>query len=65
MKTKSVTKLGFNFDKMGVGGLDKEISDIFRRAFTTRLYPAEYLQKYGINHVKGMLLYDLLEQVKL
>lgn len=57
MKTKSVTKLGFNFDKMGVGGLDKEISDIFRRAFTTRLYPAEYLQKYGINHVKGMLLY--------
>ena len=57
MKTKSVTKLDFNFDQMGIGGLDKEISDIFRRAFTTRLYPAEYLQKYGINHVKGMLLY--------
>lgn len=57
MKAKSVTKLDFNFDQMGIGGLDKEISDIFRRAFTTRLYPAAYLQKYGINHVKGMLLY--------
>lgn len=47
----------FNFEKLGIGGLDKEISDIFRRAFTTRLYPPEYLEKYGINHVKGMLLY--------
>ena len=30
MKTKSVTKLDFNFDQMGIGGLDKEISDIFK-----------------------------------
>lgn len=57
MKSKALTKLGFKFEDMGVGGLDKEISDIFRRAFTTRLYPAAYLAKYGINHVKGMLLY--------
>ena len=57
MKKKSLTKLGFKFEEMGVGGLDKEIGDIFRRAFTTRLYPAAYLAKYGISHVKGMLLY--------
>ncbi len=57
MKAKALTKFGFNFNEMGVGGLDQEISNIFRRAFTTRLYPAEYLEKYGIHHVKGILLY--------
>jgi len=57
MKTKSLTKFGFNFNEMGIGGLDTEISNIFRRAFTTRLYPTSYLEKYGIHHVKGILLY--------
>jgi vesicle-fusing ATPase len=57
MKAKNLTKFGFNFNEMGVGGLDQEISNIFRRAFTTRLYPTAYLEKYGIHHVKGMLLY--------
>ena len=57
MKAKALTKFGFNFNEMGVGGLDVEISNIFRRAFTTRLYPAAYLEKYGIHHVKGILLY--------
>jgi len=57
MKAKALTKFGFKFDEMGVGGLDTEISNIFRRAFTTRLYPSAYLEKYGIHHVKGILLY--------
>ena len=57
MKAKALTKFGFNFNEMGVGGLDTEISNIFRRAFTTRLYPAAYLERYGIHHVKGILLY--------
>ena len=57
MKAKALTKFGFNFNEMGIGGLDTEISNIFRRAFTTRLYPSAYLEKYGIHHVKGILLY--------
>ena len=57
MKAKNLTKFGFNFNEMGIGGLDQEISNIFRRAFTTRLYPTAYLEKYGIHHVKGILLY--------
>ena len=57
MKAKSLTKFGFNFNEMGVGGLDAEISNIFRRAFTSRLYPTAYIEKYGIHHVKGILLY--------
>ena len=32
MKAKNLTKFGFNFNEMGIGGLDAEISNIFRRA---------------------------------
>ena len=42
---------------MGIGGLDAEFSDIFRRAFASRLFPGATLAKLGIKHVKGMLLY--------
>jgi vesicle-fusing ATPase len=41
----------------GVGGLSKELDDIFRIAFASRRYPASYLEKYGITHVKGILLH--------
>jgi vesicle-fusing ATPase len=43
----------FNFEKMGIGGLDKEIADIFRRAFASRVFPREFVTKLGIKHVKG------------
>lgn len=42
---------------MGIGGLDKEFSNIFRRAFNSRRYPKSVLDMYGIKHVKGMLLH--------
>jgi vesicle-fusing ATPase len=41
---------------MGIGGLDKEIADIFRRAFASRVFPRELVTKLGIKHVKGMSL---------
>jgi vesicle-fusing ATPase len=44
-----------NFE--GVGGLGKELDDIFRIAFSSRRYPASYLEKYGMTHVKGILLH--------
>ena len=47
----------FNFEKMGIGGLDKEFGNIFRRAFASRIFPAREIAKYGIKHVRGMLLY--------
>ena len=46
-----------DFKTLGIGGLDKEFKEIFRRAFNSRRYPAEVLEKYGIKHVRGMLLY--------
>lgn len=48
---------GFNFQAMGIGGLDNEFADIFRRAFASRVFPPEVLRKMGIKHVRGMLLY--------
>lgn len=47
----------FNFEELGIGGLDTEFSYIFRRAFASRLFPPQVLQRLGVKHVKGMLLY--------
>ncbi|XP_077229727.1 AAA-type ATPase family protein [Tasmannia lanceolata] len=47
----------FNLEKLGVGGLNAEFVDIFRRAFASRVFPAHVTNKLGIKHVKGMLLY--------
>lgn len=47
----------WNFESMGIGGLNKEFADIFRRAFASRIFPPSVVQKLGIQHVKGILLY--------
>jgi len=53
----SVVRPDFKFEDLGIGGLDKEFSDIFRRAFASRLFPPGLAEKLGIQHVRGMLLY--------
>ncbi|EZA59590.1 Vesicle-fusing ATPase [Ooceraea biroi] len=47
----------WDFQKMGIGGLDKEFSAIFRRAFASRVFPTEIVTQFGCKHVKGILLY--------
>ena len=47
----------FNFESLGIGGLDRQFDEIFRRAFASRVYPAHVVAKLGIHHVKGMLLH--------
>ena len=47
----------FKFEDMGIGGLDKEFSVIFRRAFQSRILPPGLVQNLGIQYVKGILLY--------
>lgn len=37
----------WNFEKMGIGGLDKEFSDIFRRAFASRVFPPDIVEQMG------------------
>jgi vesicle-fusing ATPase len=41
---------------MGIGGLDTEFSEIFRRAFASRVFPPGLVEKLGIEHVKGSSL---------
>ncbi|KAG6866108.1 hypothetical protein C0991_008415 [Blastosporella zonata] len=47
----------FKFEDMGIGGLDTEFSEIFRRAFASRVFPPSIVEKLGIDHVKGILLH--------
>ena len=47
----------WDFNQMGIGGLDKEFSDIFRRAFASRVFPADVAEEMGIKHVRGILLF--------
>ncbi|KAG8528335.1 uncharacterized protein KY384_007253 [Bacidia gigantensis] len=47
----------FKFEDMGIGGLDKEFSAIFRRAFASRIFPPGLIEAMGIQHVKGILLF--------
>ncbi|CAB4000648.1 Vesicle-fusing ATPase 1, partial [Paramuricea clavata] len=55
--TQSIINTEWDFTKLGIGGLDKEFSTIIRRAFASRLFPAELTEKMGVKHVKGILLF--------
>ncbi|VDP25774.1 unnamed protein product [Onchocerca flexuosa] len=54
---RSIINPDWDFQKMGIGGLDKEFSGIFRRAFASRVFPPEFIEQLGMKHVRGILLY--------
>ena len=47
----------YNFEEIGIGGLNRELVNVFRRALSTRAFPPSVAEKLGISHVKGILLY--------
>lgn len=53
----AIIKPDFNFANLGIGGLDDEFANIFRRAFVSRIFPPAIVERMGIQHVKGILLY--------
>jgi vesicle-fusing ATPase len=53
----SIFSSNFRMEDLGIGGLDKELVNIFRRAFASRRFPPSVLKKDGITHVRGVLLY--------
>ena len=57
MKGSALFRPDFSLEDLGIGGLDQEVGSIFRRAFASRVYPPELLQRMGLTHVKGVLLY--------
>ncbi|XP_015795335.1 vesicle-fusing ATPase 1 [Tetranychus urticae] len=54
---QSIINPNWDFESLGVGGLDKEFNDIFRRAFASKVIPLELVEQLGLTHVKGILLY--------
>ncbi|KAJ6216948.1 hypothetical protein RDWZM_008105 [Blomia tropicalis] len=54
---QSIISPNWDFETMGIGGLDKEFNAIFRRAFASRVFPAEIIEELGIKHVRGILLF--------
>jgi len=46
-----------SFAKLGIGGLDAQFEQIFRRAFASRVFPPAVIERLGIHHVRGVLLY--------
>ena len=48
---------GNSFTEYGVGGLDKEFGDIFRRVFASRMVDVEIARRLKLQHVRGVLLY--------
>ncbi|BFZ56944.1 transport between ER and Golgi ATPase protein [Savitreella phatthalungensis] len=53
----AIIQPSFKFEDMGIGGLDKEFSAIFRRAFASRILPLGIVQRMGLQHVKGILMF--------
>ena len=54
---QSIINPDWDFENMGIGGLDKEFNAIFRRAFASRVFPVEVIEQLGLKHVRGILLY--------
>eukprot|EP00922_Rhytidocystis_sp_ex-Travisia-forbesii_P064333 GHVS01095622.1.p1 GENE.GHVS01095622.1~~GHVS01095622.1.p1 ORF type:complete len:754 (+),score=74.66 GHVS01095622.1:145-2406(+) len=54
---KSIFKAEMTFENLNVGGLDKELQFIYRRAFVSRMFPPHIIAEMGMNHVRGMLLH--------
>lgn len=44
---KSAIPQDWDFNKMGIGGLDSEFSEIFRRAFASRVFPPDLVEAIG------------------
>jgi len=53
---RSIINPDWNFEKMGVGGLDQEFSAIFRRSFASRVFPPEFIDQLGLSnfHLKPL-----------
>jgi vesicle-fusing ATPase len=54
---KQLINPDFKLEDLGIGGLDSEFQEIFRRAFNSRILPPELAEKLQYKHCKGLLLY--------
>lgn len=57
----AIIQPNFKFEDMGIGGLDSEFGAIFRRAFASRIFPPGLVEKLGIQHVRGTVLENVID----
>ncbi|KAL3315076.1 hypothetical protein Ciccas_006289, partial [Cichlidogyrus casuarinus] len=57
MAQTSIFAPNWDFNQLGIGGLDREFSAIFRRTFASRMFPPAISKQLGLKHVRGILLY--------
>jgi vesicle-fusing ATPase len=55
--TNAILQPNFSFSDLGIGGLDDQFTEIFRRAFASRLLPPGLIERMEMSHTKGILLY--------
>ena len=48
-----------DFEKIGIGGVEKQFNEMFRRIFTSRMLAPDLVKKLGLKHCKGIILYGL------
>eukprot|EP00702_Spironucleus_salmonicida_P006409 EST47700.1 ATPase associated with various cellular activities family protein [Spironucleus salmonicida] len=46
-----------DIQSIGIGGLNAQFTQIFRRAFVSRMFPPHLVRKYDLQHVRGILLF--------
>ena len=56
-KTLKLNITSINFEKIGIGGLEKEFTELVKSIFITRIIPNNLCKKLGIKHTKGAILY--------
>ncbi len=56
LNSKRLFRSNFDGKSLGVGGLDVELGEIFRRGFVSRLLSDKVLKELDIKHVRGILL---------
>ncbi len=57
LENKNIFDANFSVGTLGIGGLEKQLTDIFRRVFASRRLPYTLIERFGIKHIKGILLY--------
>lgn len=54
---RDLFKKDYNFESLGIGGIDNSLVTIFKSALSSRAFNASTIEKMGIRHVKGILLF--------
>ncbi len=55
--TKEIFNKTFDFKNLEIGGLNEQLTTIFRKVFVSRLLPSNVIEKLEIKHIKGLILY--------